>query len=122
MNSGTNRQRASVRHSEDDPCSAPSLLQSLVNYFTDRIARAAMLRVNNSVHEAVRWTLVRLILAWIGTAVLAGGIVLLLASGVKGLEALRCPPWLACLSIGVITIMIGLVAMKGILCPRDVEL
>src|SRR5579864_9711194 len=103
MNSGTHRRRASVPHPEDKNGVSPSLLESVVSYLTDRLARGAMLRVNQGVHEVLRWTILRLTLGWIGSVLMAGGIALLLASGVNGLEALHCPPWLVFLIAATIT-------------------
>jgi hypothetical protein len=117
MNSRTHRRRASVRHPEDKNGESPSLLESVVSYLTDRLARGAMLRVNHGIHEVLRWTILRLTLGWIGSVIMAGGIALLLASGVNGLEALHCPPWLAFLLTGILTVITALVAMKGILWP-----
>ena len=117
MNSRTHRRRASIPPPENDNGDSPSLLETVVRYVTDRLAHGAMRRVNNGIHEVLRWTILRLILGWIGSVVMAGGIVLLLASGVNGLKALHCQPWLALLLTGVLAIIAGLIAMKGLLWP-----
>ena len=118
MNPRTRRRRESARNVEDNGAS-PSVLEILANYLSDRIARSAMLRVKHGIHEIVRWTVLRLIMGWIGAATLTGGILLLLGAGVKGLEALHCPLWLAYLSTGALAILVALAAMRGILLPKE---
>ena len=120
-NSQAYRRRASARDAMNGNGAAPSVLEMLVSTLTEGAARSALRHVNRGVHEAVRWTVLRLILGWVGAAILTGGILLLLGAGVKGLEALHCPLWLACLSTGVFAILVALVAMKGILWPREEE-
>jgi len=122
MNSWTHRRRASVRHPHDDNGDSPSLFESIVNHLTDGLARSAMRRVNHGLHEVVRWTLLRLTFAWIGAALMAGGVLLLLAGSVKGMEALHCPLWLACLLTGLFTVIVGLVAIKGLLWPMEEDI
>ncbi|HLF93540.1 MAG TPA: hypothetical protein VJB14_08760 [Planctomycetota bacterium] len=119
--SQTYRRRASARDAVNGNGAAPSVLEMLVRHLTEGVARSALRRVDRGVHEAVRWTVLRLILGWIGAAILTGAILLLLGAGVKGLEALHCPLWLAYLSTGVLAILIALVALKGILWPREEE-
>ena len=121
MDYRAHRRHASTRDAEDNNGASPSILESLVRYLTDRVARSAMRRVKHGVHEVVRWTVLRLVMGWIGAAVMTGGILLLLGAGVKGLESLHCPLWLAYLSIGVLAILVALVAMKGILWPKEEE-
>jgi hypothetical protein len=99
----------------------PSFLENLVSYFTDRVARSAMRRVKRGAHEVVRWTVLQMIMGWIGAAIMTGGLILLLGAGVKGLEAMHSPLWLAYLLTGVFAILLALVAMKGILWPREME-
>lgn len=115
------RRRASPRDAVNGNGAAPSALEMLVSYITEGVARSALRRVDRGVHETVRWTVLRLILGWIGAAILTGGILLLLGAGVIGLEALHCPLWLAYLSTGVFAVLIALVAMKGILWPQEEE-
>lgn len=119
MNSKTQHRRASDRHGENGTGAAPSVIEILVNTLTDRIARSAMLRMKRGVHDTVRWTALRLILGGTGAALLSGGLLLLLGAGVLGLQALQCPLWLAFLLTGVFTLLIALVAMKGILWPKE---
>jgi len=121
MNSRTQGRRRSARQAGSDNGASPSILEIVANYLTDRLARSAMRRVNRGIHEAVRWTVLQLILGWIGAAILTGGILLLLGSGVRGLEALHCPSWLAYLSTGVFALLAALLALRGILWPRETE-
>jgi hypothetical protein len=118
MNSRTQHRRGSTRHAVNGNGASPSILEIITNYLTDRLARSAMRRVKRGVHEVVRWTVLQLILGWIGAAIMTGGILLLLGSGVKGLEALRCPIWLAYLLIGVFAILVALWTMRGILWAK----
>jgi hypothetical protein len=118
MNSRAARRRAAVRHTEGANGNASSFLRTLAGYWTDRLAHAAMKRVNRGVHEIVRRSILHLVLGWIGTVIVAGGFALLLAAGVTGLEALHYPPWLAFLVTGVLSVAVGVVAMKGIIWPR----
>ena len=120
MNPRTRRVRESARYAEENGAS-PSFLEMFATYAADRVARSAMRRVRRGVHEIVRWTVLRLILGWVGAAVLTGSIFLLLAAGVKGLEALHWPLWLACLSTGAFAILVVLVAIRGILRPKGEE-
>jgi len=119
VNSRTHRRRASVRRAPEDNGDSPSLVHLFLDHMTDRFAGAAMRRINHTVHEVVRGTILRLILAAVGTALLSGGAALLLTAGVKGLEALHCPLWLACLLTGIFTVIAGVVAIQGILWPRE---
>ena len=121
INTNTHRRRASSRHGKDESGAPPSVFETLVSHLTDWVARSAMLRVKRSAREVVRWTVLRLVLGWIGGIIMTGGILLLLAAGLKGLEALHCPLWLAYLSTGVAAILVALLAMKGILRPKDAE-
>jgi uncharacterized protein (DUF983 family) len=41
---------------------------------------------------------------------------------VNGVEALHCPPWLAFLLTGILTVIAALVAMRGILWPGEKDL
>ena len=120
MNPRTHRRRESARNAEENGAS-PSFLEILSTYAAERVARSAMRRVQLGVHEIVRRTVLRLILGWVGAAVLTGGILLLLGAGVKGLEALHCPLWLACLSTGAFAILVVLVAIRGIFRPKEEE-
>lgn len=121
MNTRTQHRRGSTRHAENGNGASPSILEIIANYLTDRLARSAMRRVKRGVHEVVRWTVLQLILGWIGAAVATGGIFLLLGAGVRGLEALHWPLWLAYLSTGVFALLVALLAMRGILWPQELE-
>ncbi len=120
-NSQTHRRRAAARHREDVKGALPSLLKTLIDHLTDRIARSALRRVDRGVHEVVRWTLLRGIFVAAGATVMAGGIGLLLAAAVKGLEALHCPLWAALLSTGVAAMIPTLVGLRWILRPQEEE-
>src|SRR5688572_4012360 len=91
----THRRRASTRFGEGPDDASPSLLETLLGHLTDHMARRAMNRVKRGTQEVVRWTILRLILGWVGASILAAGILFTLGAGLKGLEALRCPTWLA---------------------------
>ena len=121
INTRTHRRRASSRQGKDENGAPPSILETLVGHLTDWVARSAMLRVKRGAREVVHWTVLRLVQGWIGGVIMTGGILLLLGAGLKGLEALHCPMWLACLATGVSAILIALLAMKGILWPKDEE-
>ena len=95
----------------------PSLLGTFIGYITDRMARSAMKRVRRGTRDVVRWTVPRLIGGWIGASLISGGIFFTLGAGLKGLEALRCPVWLAYLCTGFFAILVALVSLKGLLWP-----
>lgn len=118
-NSRTHRRSAAGLDEGEEPVASPSMLELLFSYLSDGVARSAMRRVNRGVRQVVHWTLPRVIAAWIGAAILTGGILLLLGAGVKGLEALQCPLWLSYLLTGAAAVLIALVAMKGILWPKS---
>lgn len=118
MNFRSHRRTAAAQAQEDENGAPPSVLESLASYLTAGVARSAMRSVNRGVQDVVRWTVLRVILGWIGAAILTGGVLLLLAAGVKGLEALHCPLWLAYLSTGLAAILIALVPLRGILWPK----
>lgn len=113
--------RAATRNGNDSNGTWPSVLEILVQNLAARVTQSATLRLKRGVHDVVQWSVLRLLLGAIGAAILIGGLVLLLGAGVKGLEALRCPPWLAWLSTGLFAILVALVAVKGILWPRKVR-
>jgi hypothetical protein len=121
INTGTHHRRASTRPGKNENGASPSVLEILSSHLPDWIARSAIRRAKRGARDVVRWTVLRLVLGWIGAAVATGGILLLLGAGVKGLEALHCPLWLAWLLTGVFAILVALAAMKGILWPRDEE-
>lgn len=110
------RRRSSRDRDADED--APTFLEIVISSLTDRLAQSAVDRVKVGVHDIVRWTTSRAIAAWIGTAVLMAGILLVLVGGVKGLEALDCPLWLACLTMGIAAVATALVVMRGMLSPR----
>lgn len=97
----------------------PSVLETLARNLSHRVVRSATLGMKQGVRGAVRWTALRLILGWLGIATLTGGLVMLFAGGVKGLEALHFPLWLALLSNGVLAVLVALVAMGRLLGPKE---
>lgn len=113
--SRTHRRRSSSRDWDDDD--APTLLEVVIGSFTDRLARSAMDRVRRGTRQIVEWTTNRLIACWIGTAVMMAGVVLVLFAGVKGLQALECPLWLASLSMGVLALTVALLVLRGKMPP-----
>jgi hypothetical protein len=119
INSSTHRRRASARPGKGENGASPSVLEILLNHLTDGMARAAVRRAKRGARDVVRWTVLRLVLGWIGAAIATGGVLLVLGAGVKGLEALHCPLWLAWLLPGVFAILVALAAMKTILWPRE---
>lgn len=119
MESRTRRTRATGRESRNGDGARPPFFELLLNYLSDRVARSAMRRVTHGVHDVARWMILRLILGLTGAALLAAGLVLLLGAEVKGLEALRFPFWLACLTAGISALLLALVAMRGILWPGE---
>jgi hypothetical protein len=119
INTRTHGRRASTRLGKNENGAAPSVFEILASHLPDWIARSAVLRAKRGARDVVRWTVLRLVLGWIGAAVATGGIFLLLGAGVKGLEALHCPPWLAWLLPGVFALLVALGAMKSILWPRE---
>lgn len=124
MNSRTQHRRASDHNGGNGNGNGapPSVIETLVNTLTDRVARSAIRRLKGGIHDTVRWTALRLLLAGAGTAVMSGGLLLLLGAGVLGLRALQWPLWLACLSVGCLTLIIALVSMKPLLWPgREAE-
>jgi hypothetical protein len=121
INTSTHRRRASSRHGRDENGTPPSVFETLVTHLTDWVARSAIRRVKRGAREVVRWTVLRLVLGWVGGVVMTAGILLLLAAGLKGLETLHCPQWLAYLSTGVVAILIAALPLMGILRPKDAE-
>jgi hypothetical protein len=119
INSSTHRRRASFRPGKNQNGASPSVFEILASHLTDGIARSALRRAKRGARDVVRWTVLRMVLGWIGAAVATGGILLLLGAGVKGLEALHCPQWLAWLLPGVFALLVALGAMKSILWPRE---
>jgi hypothetical protein len=104
------RRRSSRDWDEDDD--APGFVEVLISSLTDRLARSAVERVQQGVREIVHWTTSRLIACWIGTAVLMAGVLLVLFAGVKGLQALECPLWLASLSMGILALAVALLVLR----------
>ena len=121
MNSRTYRRRAAARHAEHRNGAHLSLLETIASYFTERVADSAMQRVEDGAREIVRKSVLQLAMGWIGAAIMTGGLVLLLGAGVKGLEALSCPLWLAYLSTGILAVLVALVTMRGIFWPKEEE-
>lgn len=119
MDFRTRAGRRSTREVKGRDGASPSIFESLMGYVTDRMARSAMSRVKRGAREVVRWTALRLVLAGIGAAILAAGILFTLGAGLKGLEALHWPSWLAYLTTGVFAILIALAGLRGLLWPKN---
>ncbi len=117
IQSRTHRRRAPARDGKNRNGASPSVFELLLRHFAGRIADLAVRRVKHGAREVALWTVPRLVLGWIGAAVLTGGVLLMLGAGVKGLEALHWPVWLAYLSTGVFALLVALVAMKLVLRP-----
>jgi hypothetical protein len=114
------RSRSSRRTpSEPENGDGPTVLEALLNGFTDAIARSALVRIRSETRRLVTWTLRQALLSWTSAAILAVGIVLLLLAGVKGLEAAGCPSWVAYLSAGAAAVLAALGLMRNVLAPRD---
>ena len=111
------RRRASDRDDDADNGDAPTLLETLLDSFTDLVARSALIRLRNGTRRLVIWSLRRAMLGWTTAAILTIGIVLLLLAGVKGLEAAGCPSWVAYLSAGAAAVIAALGLMRGLLAP-----
>ena len=67
------------------------------------------------------WTVRRMVLGGLTVAMLMAGIALLLFAGVKGLEAVQCPPWLAYLSAGALAVLLGGILWRVALTPGEDE-
>ena len=121
MHARSSRRRSSDRDFEEENGESLSLLEIFLSTLTDRIARSALLRVRRGAEDAVTWTVRQLVLGWVTAAILMAGIALLLFAGVKGLEALQCPPWLAYLSAGTLAVLIAGTLWRVVLTPGDEE-
>ena|ERR1043165_5708664 len=114
------RSRSSRRApSEPENGDGPSVLESLLNGFTDAIARSALIRIRHESRRLVIWALRRALMSWTSAAILTIGLVLLLLAGVKGLEAAGCPSWVAYLSAGAAAVLAALGLMRGVFAPPD---
>jgi len=112
------RSRSSRRApSEPENGDGPTLLESLLDGFTDAIARSALIRLRHETQRLVTWTLRHALLSWTAAAILTVGMVLLLLAGVKGLEAAGCPTWVAYLSAGAAAVLASLGLMRNVLAP-----
>ena len=69
INTSTHRRRASAHPGKAENGAAPSVLEILLNHLTDGMARSALRRAKRGAREVVRWTVLRLILGWIGAVV-----------------------------------------------------
>src|SRR6185503_6432174 len=112
------RSRSSRRTpSEPENGDGPTLLESLLDGFTDAIARSALIRIRHETRRLVTWSLRQALMSWISAAILTVGMVLLLIAGVKGLEAAGCPSWVAYLSAGAAAVLAALGLMRNVIAP-----
>jgi hypothetical protein len=108
---GRRRRRVEEELEDDEPTLVEFVLQSVL----DPVVSSTVDRVRGAVRTAVDWTVRRLLAGGVVTALLIAGLVLILLAGVKGLEALRCPLWLAYLSMGIVALIVALVLFKRML-------
>src|SRR5262245_40392253 len=104
---------------EEENGSSPTLLEVVLESFVDPVVKSTVVRLKGGVRTAVEWTVQRLIAGGVVAGILIAGIVLVLAAGVKGLEALHCPLWLCYLSMGVVAVIGALLFLKRILARID---
>lgn len=115
----THRRRMSSRDFDDDDETMPTLVELLLSSVLDPAVKSTVHHVKRGAESVARWTLERLIAVGIVAAILVGGILLLLAAGVKGLEAARVPLWVACLSVGAVALSAGYFLYRRILPDED---
>ena len=112
------RRRPTVEDYEDDNGTTPTIVDVLLGSFVEPVVKTTVGKLKHGVRTAVDWTVQRLIAGGVVAGILIAGILLVLAAGVKGLEALRCPLWLCYLSMGVVAVIAALLILKRIL-PRE---
>ena len=106
------RRRRRVEEEFDDDEEMPTLVEIILESVLDPVVKSTVGRLKSGVRTAVDWTVQRLIAGGVVAGILIAGMVLVLAAGVKGLEALRCPVWLSYLSMGVVAIIGALLLLK----------
>jgi TRAP-type C4-dicarboxylate transport system permease small subunit len=114
------------RHTPDegfyDDEGLPTLLEVVIEAIVDPVMKSTVGRLKSGVQTAVDWTLKRVVAGGVVTGILIVGLVLVLAAGVKGLEALRCPVWLSYLAIGIVAVAAALFFLRRMLARLDDEL
>jgi TRAP-type C4-dicarboxylate transport system permease small subunit len=115
------RRRRSADAEVDNHEEMPTLLEIVIESVLDPVMKSTVGRLKSGVRTAVDWTVQRLIAGGVVAGILIAGILLVLAAGVKGLEALHCPVWLCYLSMGVVAVVAALLLLKQILStePED---
>lgn len=103
---------------EDDE-QDPTLVEILIGSFVEPVVTSTVQRLRSGIRTAVEWAVQRLVAGGVVAAILVCGILLVLAAGVKGLEALGCPLWLSYLTVGVLSIILALLLVKRALPPKD---
>lgn len=120
MHRRVHRRRATPRDwAKDDD--APTLFEFIFSSMTDTLTHSILGRVRERVDRMVQWTARRAVAVWIGTSVLMAGILLVLFAGVKGLQALNCPLWLAYLTMGVAALAAALLILRPLLSRQRDE-
>jgi len=112
------RRRRAVHDDDYDNGTTPTMVEVLLESFVDPVVKSTVFRLKSGVRTAVDWTVQRLIAGGVVAGILIAGLLLVLAAGVKGLEALRCPLWLCYLSMGVVAVGGALLLLKQLL-PRE---
>jgi hypothetical protein len=114
------RRRSTPRDWDAEAEGEPTVLEYILGSVTDTLTHSVLGRLKDGVDRIVHWSARRMVAAWTGATVLMAGIVLCLFGGVKGLEALKCPLWLAYLAMGIVALTAALVILKPLLSsPRD---
>ena len=117
----THRRRSMPQDWDDDVEEQPNILEFVLRSVTDTVTHSILGRLKDGVERLVHWGIRRAAMAWIGATVLIAGIVLCLIAGLKGLQALNCPPWLSYLAMGIVALAGALVLLKPLLSSRDEE-
>jgi TRAP-type C4-dicarboxylate transport system permease small subunit len=108
------RRRRAV-HEDYGNGTTPTLVEVMLESFVDPVVKSTVFRLKSGVRTAVDWTVQRMITGGVVAGILIAGLLLVLAAGVKGLEALRCPLWLCYLSMGVVAVIAALLLLKHLL-------
>jgi hypothetical protein len=115
------RRRTPDEGFEDDE-GLPTLLEVVIESILEPVMKSTVGRLRSGVQTVVDWTLKRLVAGGVVTGILIAGLVLVLAAGVKGLEALRCPVWLSYLAMGIVAVAAALFCLRRILARLDDDL
>jgi len=115
----THRRRSAPRDWDDDAEEEPSILEFVLSSVTDTLTHSVLGRIKHGAEQIVQGAVRRAASAWIAATVLAAGIIFCLFAGVKGLEALNCPLWLAYMAMGVVALGGALVVLKPLFTRED---